>query len=73
MIVNAIVLFLTRLGVLFLAGLPLIMETPVQVKGPAVNYKKSLQAGEVVFRQEESEVGMGTDKRDILKLYSLCK
>jgi hypothetical protein len=49
------------------------METPVQDKGPAVNYKKSLQTGQVVFRQEESEVGMGTDKRDILKLYSLCR
>lgn len=45
----------------------------MQDKGPAVNYKKSLQMGEVVFRQDEAEVGMSTDKRDILKLYSLCK
>lgn len=55
------------------AGIPLIMETPVQEPEPAINYKKSLLAGEVVYRHEGDAAKIGTDKRDIALLYSLCK
>ena len=55
------------------AGIPLIMETPVQDPEPPINYKKSLEAGEVVYRNEGAEKEVGTDKRDIALLYSLCK
>lgn len=57
------------------AGIPLIMETPVQEKGPAVDYKKSLAAGEVVLRQGKNDdlnAPECTDTRDIRLLYSLC-
>ncbi|EIE23063.1 AP endonuclease [Coccomyxa subellipsoidea C-169] len=56
-----------------LDGIPLIMETPVQEPGPAINYKKSLLEAEVVYRHEGDEALVGTDKRDIAMLYSLCK
>ncbi|CAL8465482.1 g5018 [Coccomyxa elongata] len=56
-----------------LDGIPLIMETPVQETGPAINYKKSLLAGELVLRDGEDDAKIGTDKRDIAMLYSLCK
>ncbi|BDA49995.1 probable endonuclease 4 at C-terminar half [Coccomyxa sp. Obi] len=56
-----------------LDGIPLIMETPVQEAGPAINYKKSLLAGELVLRDGEDDAKIGTDKRDIALLYSLCK
>jgi len=49
------------------------METPVQEEGPAINYKKSLLAGEVKLRHEEEAERIGTDKRDIAMLNSLCK
>ena len=55
-----------------LAGLPMIMETPVQCAGPKLNYKKSLEEGALVFRQTEEEAGESTDKRDVALLYSLC-
>ena len=56
-----------------LAGLPMIMETPVQCGGPKLNYKKSLEEGAIVFRQSEAEAGVSTDKRDVELLYSLCE
>ncbi len=64
---------LTNYVLVLRAGIPLIMETPVQEPGPAINYKKSLLEGEVVYRHEGDEALVGTDKRDIAMLYSLCK
>ena len=58
------------------AGIPLIMETPVQEKGPAVDYKQSLAAGAVVRRQGKNDdpgTPECTDTRDIRLLYSLCR
>ena len=55
-----------------LAGLPMIMETPVQCEGPKLNYKASFEQSALVFRQTEEEAGVCTDKRDIALLYSLC-
>lgn len=45
----------------------------MQEAGPAINYKKSLLAGELVLRDGEDDAKIGTDKRDIAMLYSLCK
>ena len=56
-----------------LDGLPLIMETPVAEKEPAVNYRKSLEQGEIVWRFPDAPLFVGTDKRDIQLLYSLCE
>ena len=48
----------------------------MQEKGPAVDYKMSLAAGEVVLRQgknDDPNCPECTDTRDIRLLLSLCK
>lgn len=53
------------------AGIPLIMETPSQEPGPRLNYPKSLLTGELVHRQDVTEIPESTDCRDVKLLYSL--
>ena len=55
------------------AGIPLIMETPSQSPGPKLNYPKSLLSGELVYREDVSEIPESTDCRDVRLLYSLIK
>lgn len=54
----------------------MIMETPLQHKGPGIDYAASLAKGSplaVVLQQTEAAAGgESTDKRDIGLLYSLA-
>ncbi|KAK9833338.1 hypothetical protein WJX81_007877 [Elliptochloris bilobata] len=56
-----------------LDGIPLIVETPVACKGPALDYKRSLAAAAPVFKQAEADVGQSTQKHDVALLYSLVR
>ncbi len=49
------------------------METPSQSAGPKLNYPKSLLSGELVYREDVSEIPESTDCRDVRLLYSLVK
>ncbi len=55
------------------AGIPLIMETPSQSPGPKLNYPKSLLSGNLVYREDVTEVPESTDCRDVKLLYSLIR
>ena len=54
-------------------NIPLIMETPVQEQEANLDFKKSLQTGQVVYKAEDGESIVGTDRRDVSLLYNLCK
>ena len=49
------------------------METPSQQPGPKLNYPKSLLAGELIYREDITEISESTDRRDVRLLYSLIK
>lgn len=51
----------------------MIMETPVQEREPPVDYKRSLEAGKVVWKDPEGPYGVGTDRRDVILLNSLVE
>ena len=58
---------------MFIAGIPLIMETPSQSPGPKLNYPKSLLNGTLIYREDVNEVEESTDCRDVRLLYDLIK
>lgn len=54
-------------------GIPLIMETPVQEREAPVDFKKSLEAGKIWWKDPQGPYGVGTDRRDIILLNSLVE
>lgn len=49
------------------------METPVQEREPPLNFRKSLELGNLVWKDPEGPYGVGTDRRDVMVLNSLIE